>query len=276
MPDASAGSEKLFSDHYVSLRTPHAQDVIAAQLRETGLVTLDGLTTRQAVLAFATRLMTITPHPHSAPDGLTLIHNTGSHAHRAGFAGLGNGGLEPHTERSGTPAPPRLILLVCLRPSTTGGETLLTDGREVHTRLMTTSREAAVALSQPRTAYFGAGAGHATQVFTVQPDGRISIRLRQDGLARWSPIVQPYLPALRTAIADTRHRLTLGAGQGYLLDNHRWLHARTRFSGERQLLRALGEPRTPLPTGFAPHPTVSVLRGTRPTRGDDHDRVPAV
>jgi len=276
MSDAYAGSETHFADHYVNLRATHAQDVIAAQLRETGLVTLDGLTTRPSVLAFASRLMTISPHPHSAPDGLTLIHNTGSHAHRAGFAGLGSGELEPHTERSGVPAPPRLILLVCLRPARAGGETLLADGREVYARLATTSREAAVALSQPRTAYFGAGAGHATQVFTVHPDGRISIRLRQDGLARWSPVVQPYLPALRTIIADSRCRLALGVGQGYLLDNHRWLHARTRFSGDRHLLRALGEPRAPLPNGFAPHPAASVLPRTRPTRGDDHDRIPAV
>ncbi|MBZ9638201.1 hypothetical protein [Streptomyces sp. PSKA30] len=47
MLDAAAGSERLFADHYVNLRTPHASDVIAAQLRDTGLVTLDGGTTRQ-------------------------------------------------------------------------------------------------------------------------------------------------------------------------------------------------------------------------------------
>lgn len=255
----SVGSVTLFADHYVGLRAPHAIDVIAAQLRETGLVTFDGLTTRPEVLAFASRLMAITPHPHGAPDGLTLIHDTGSHAHRAGFAGLGSGELQAHTERSGTPSPPHLILLVCLHPASTGGETLLADGRDVHARLACESREAAVAYCRPRTAYFGAGTGHATQVFTVRADGRISIRLRQDRLARWSPIVQPYLPTLRSAIAAGQHRLTLQAGQGYLLDNQRWLHARTRFAGDRRLLRALGDPRFALPGGFAPFPAAAVL-----------------
>ncbi|MDX3851124.1 TauD/TfdA family dioxygenase [Streptomyces sp. AK02-01A] len=259
MLDTSAGSETLFADRYVNLRAPHANDVIAAQLRETGLVTLNGLTTRQEVLAFASRMMAITPHPHGAPDSLTLIHDTGNHAHRAGFAGLGSGELQAHTERSGTPTPPRLILLVCLQPATAGGETFLADGREVHARLMGENRDAAVALCQPRSAYFGAGTGHTTQVFTVQADGRISLRLRQDGLARWSPIVQPHLPALRSAIATSQHRLLLHAGQGYLLDNHRWLHARTRFTGDRRLLRALGDPRFALPGGFAPHPTTAAL-----------------
>ncbi|MGW3952500.1 TauD/TfdA family dioxygenase [Streptomyces sp. NPDC004752] len=262
MLDASAGSERLFADHYVNLRAPHASDAIAAQLRESGLVTLDGLTTRQAVLVSASRLMAITPHPHGAPDGLTLIHDTGSHAHRAGFAGLGNGELLAHTERSGTPKPPRLILVVCVQPAAAGGVTLLADGRDVHARLVSQNRTAAIALSQPRTAYFGAGTGHASLVFTIGADGRISIRLRQDGLARWSPVVQPYLPVLRSAITDSQHRLTLQAGQGYLLDNHRWLHARTRFAGDRQLLRALGEPHFGLPTGFIPCPSVSVLPKT--------------
>lgn len=75
--------------------------------------------------------------------------------------------------------------------------------------------------AKPRTAYFGAGAGHASQVFTVHADNRVSIRLRQDGLACWSPIAQPYLPTLQRVIAGCQRRLTLTPGQGYVLDNHR-------------------------------------------------------
>ncbi|MBI0294161.1 TauD/TfdA family dioxygenase [Streptomyces sp. PRKS01-29] len=259
MRHAAAGPVALFSGHYVNIRAPHASAAIAAQLHEIGLVTIDGLRNRQNVLALASRLMAITLHPHSAPDGLTLIRDTGSHAHRAGFAGLGSGDLQAHTERSGVPRPPRLMLLVCLRPAPTGGEILLADGRDVHARLVHCCREAAVTFSQPRTAYFGSGAGHATQAITTHADGRISIRLRQDGLARWSPIAQPYLPRLGGAIADSQHRITLQAGQGYLIDNHRWLHARTRFTGDRQLLRALGEPLFSLPEGFVPHPPAAPL-----------------
>lgn len=259
MRHAAADPVALFPGHYVNVRAPRASDLIAAQLRESGLVTVDGLHSRQDMLALASQLMAITPHPHSAPDGLTLIRDTGSHAHRAGFAGLGSGELQAHTERSGVPRPPRLMLLVCLRPAPMGGDVLLADGRDVHARLVRSCREAAVTFSQPRTAYFGSGAGHATQVITAHADGRISIRLRQDGLARWSPIAQPYLPRLRSAIADSQHRITLQAGQGYLLDNHRWLHARTRFSGDRQLLRALGEPRFSLSEGFPPHPSAAPL-----------------
>ncbi|WP_328869651.1 TauD/TfdA family dioxygenase [Streptomyces sp. NBC_00287] len=247
----------LFTSHYVDIRGPSAAASITTRLRESGLVTVDGLMSRREVLAFASNIMTIEPHPHSAPDGLTTIHDTGTQAHRAGFAGLGRGALEAHTERAGVPEPPRLLLLVCLRPATEGGDALLADGVDVLAGLCGRGRETAVALARPRTAYFGAGAGHPSQVFTAHPERRVSVRLRQDGLARWSPVVQPYLSTLRSAIAGCQRRLRLGPGQGYLLDNHRWLHARTAFSGDRLCLRALGHPHVPLLAGFAPDfPTV--------------------
>ncbi|MEU6230520.1 TauD/TfdA family dioxygenase [Streptomyces sp. NPDC047042] len=265
MHDVVTRSRTLFASHHVDLRATQSTTAIAAQLRESGLVTVDGLKSREAVLAFASRLMTITPHPHSTPDGLTSIRDTGAHSHRLGFAGLGNGELKAHTERAGVPAPPRLMLLVCLRPPVEGGDVLLADGRDILAGLSQSDHAAAVTLAKPRTAYFGAGAGHASQVFTVHADNRVSIRLRQDSLARWSPVAQPYLPALRRVIFDCQRHLALAPGQGYLLDNHRWLHSRTRFSGDRLCLRALGEPRFALRHGFTPIPSIHPLPRTNET-----------
>ncbi|GGR34835.1 hypothetical protein GCM10010251_58820 [Streptomyces aurantiogriseus] len=245
----------VFVRNRVDLTVPGAEEKIAGRLRDTGLVTVDGLASRTAVLAFATRIMNLVPHRDSDPDGLTTIRDTRRDAHRAGFAGFGNGPLEPHTERSGTPNPPRLMLLVCGQAAVTGGECLLTDGQSVHSDLFTRERDAGVALAQPRTAFFGAGDGHATQVFTVHDDLRVSVRLRFDGLARWNPIVQPYLPQLRAAAIRHQARIPLAPGQGYLLDNERWLHARRAFTGDRLFWRALGHPRFPMPRGFVPAPT---------------------
>ncbi|MEU5049070.1 hypothetical protein [Streptomyces sp. NPDC021096] len=41
------------------------------------------------------------------------------------------------------------------------------------------------------------------------------IQRRLYGLARFSPIVQPYLPQLRAALEAYQIRLPLNAGQGY-------------------------------------------------------------
>ncbi|MFI0354257.1 TauD/TfdA family dioxygenase [Actinomadura sp. 9N407] len=251
MSQGLQASDDVGIPHPVGPDTPR---VTARQLRQRGLVVLDGLTSRGDVLALAERIMDITIHRDSAPDGLTTIRDTGVHAGRRGFAGFTDQELAPHTERSSVPAPPRLMLLVCARPAGRGGECLLTDARAVHAELVANRPEAAARLSDPRTAFFGAGDGHATQVFTVHPDGRISVRLRLDGLARWSPMVQPYVRDLLDAVIAHQRPLRLAAGQGYVLDNTRWLHARNAFTGPRLCWRALGEPRFWLPTGFAPAP----------------------
>ncbi|MFF4534310.1 TauD/TfdA family dioxygenase [Streptomyces sp. NPDC001407] len=250
-----------FTAHYVDIQSPRAEEMVQERLRDTGLITLDGFTSRSTVRDFAARIMDIAPHRDSDPDGLTTIRDTRRHAHLAGYGGFGTGELAPHTERSGVPTPPRLMLLVCGTPAHYGGTCLLTDGRAVYSDIAARRREAIVALGKPRTAFFGAGNGHATQVFTEHPDGRVSVRLRLDGLGRFSPIVQPHLPHLRVALTAYQIRLPLAAGQGYLLDNERWLHARDAFTGSRLCWRALGEPCFPLPNGFAPAPR-SVTRPT--------------
>ncbi|MEU1355317.1 TauD/TfdA family dioxygenase [Streptomyces cinnamoneus] len=241
-----------FAAHFVDIQSPRAEEVVQEHLRDAGMITLSGFTSRSVLRDFAARIMDITPHRDSAPDGLTTIRDTRRHTHLAGYGGFGNGELAPHTERSGVPEPPRLMLLVCGTPAYAGGDCLLTDGRAVYTDIAARRREAIIALSRPRTAFFGGGDGHPTQVFTQHPDERVSIRLRQDGLARFSPTVQIYLPYLRTALTTYQIRLPLGAGQGYLIDNQRWLHAREAFTGSRLCWRALGEPLFPLPAGFAP------------------------
>lgn len=65
-------------------------------------------------------------------------------------------------------------------------------------------------------------------------------------------MVQPHLPDLKAAALRYQQSLPLKPGQGYLLDNERWLHARTAFVGDRVHWRALGNPRFDLDHGFAP------------------------
>ncbi|WP_128435052.1 TauD/TfdA family dioxygenase [Streptomyces cyaneus] len=259
----------VFVRNRIDLTVPGAEERIAGR-RETGFVTVDGLASRTAVLTFATRIMHLVPHRDSDPDGLTTICDTRRDAHRAGLAGFGNGPLDPHTERSGTPNPPRPVLLVCGQTGATDEECLLTGGQAVHYDLSTGDRQAGAALAQPRTAFFGAGDGHTTQVFTAHDGLRVSVRLRFDGLARWNPIVQPYLPQLRATAGRHQVRLDLAPGQGYLLDNERRLHARRAFTGDRLFCRALGKPLFPMLRGFArPTPPPPPVHPCHRRRDDD-------
>ncbi|MFE3328993.1 TauD/TfdA family dioxygenase [Streptomyces sp. NPDC059176] len=232
---------------------------VAGRLGTMGMALVSGLTTRAQVLAFAERLMDVVPHRDSDPDGLTTLRNVGPRAHQPGFAGLGAGELLPHTERSSIPQPPRLMLLVCQQPAAYGGAVLLSDGQSIHAHLAEHAPDALEAMLRPGTAFYGDGGGHASQIFTMSPDGRVTLRLRQDALAQFSPLVQPFLPDLRRAITAAQRRLLLKAGEGYVIDNHRFLHAREAFDGDRVCLRALGVPTLPMCDGF----TTSASRRTR-------------
>ncbi|MFJ6382759.1 TauD/TfdA family dioxygenase [Kitasatospora sp. NPDC092039] len=211
-------------------------------LREHGLLRLARLGGRDDVLLAAGRLMSsLWQHRDADPDGLTVIRDTGHHSGRPGFEGLGHGALALHTECAQHPDPPRLLLLACARAGDSGGESLLVDGLAVLAELAAHHPAAIEAFSADRAAYFGGSSGHFAPVLQQLPAGRWRLRLRQDGLARFSPDAQARLPALRQAIDRNTHRLRLAPGQGVVLDNHRLLHGRTAFSGERLILRALGE-----------------------------------
>ncbi|MFE7190393.1 TauD/TfdA family dioxygenase [Kitasatospora sp. NPDC057541] len=227
-----------------------ARERAGAMLREYGLLRLARLGGRDDVLLAAGWLMSsLWQHRDADPDGLTVIRDTGRHAGRAGFAGLGRGALAVHTECAQHPEPPRLLLLACARAGDAGGENLLVDARTVLAELASHSPAAIEALSAERAAYFGGSGGRFAPVLQQLPAGRWQLRLRQDGLARFSPDAEAHLPALRRAIDRSTHRLRLSPGQGVVLDNHRLLHGRTAFSGERLLLRALGEPHPALGLG---------------------------
>jgi FxLD family lantipeptide len=219
-------------------------------LREHGVLRLSGFDGRDDVLLAAGRLMsTLWQHRDADPDGLTVIRDTGHHSGRPGFAGLGRGALALHTECAQHPDPPRLLLLACARAGDSGGESLLVDGQAVLAELAAHHPATVEALSADRAAYFGGSGGHFAPVLQQLPAGRWRLRLRQDDLARFSPEAQAHLSALRQVIDRNTHRLRLAPGQGVVLDNHRLLHGRTAFSGERLILRALGDPHPALGLG---------------------------
>ena len=117
------------------------------------------------------------------------------------------------TDGSRAPEPPGLLMAVCLQPAAVGGASTFTDGLAVVGEL-------------------------ASSAATI----RLQLRLRLDDLVTFAPDLQPWLPTLEAAIARHAISVPLVAGQGYILDNHRWLHAREEFTGTRTLYRVLGDP----------------------------------
>ncbi|WP_158073508.1 TauD/TfdA family dioxygenase [Actinophytocola xanthii] len=213
---------------------------LTAVLVERGLAMFDGVASKEDLLRLARSIATIVPHRDSDSTGITAIADVGSQV-RSGFAGFTTSALNPHTDRSGIDRPPALLLMSCQQPATRGGECVVIDGKSVYDDLASTNPEAIKALSAPRSVLFGGAAGHLGSIFTRVGD-RVSVRLRLDDLAKFSSEVARWIPDLRATLGRHIHILRLNAGQGYILDNHRWLHGRRTFSGQRVMYRVNGDP----------------------------------
>jgi hypothetical protein len=239
---------------------------IAADLASAGIALLTGVSPPSRLLSLAEAIGTVVHHRDSGPNGVTVIEDHGARA--AGLAGFSRQSLAPHTDRSSIEHPPGLILTACGQESTVGGEALLADGKAVYDDLAVSSPEALQALCLPRSVLFGGADGHLASVFAHRSD-IVSVRLRTDDLARFAPTVTPHLPTLQAAIR--RHLLVvpLRTGDGYVINNHRWLHGRHGFQGHRVLYRITADAHPGVtPLGFRPHTTAvrTERRMTRRTR----------
>ncbi|MEU8637685.1 TauD/TfdA family dioxygenase [Amycolatopsis sp. NPDC048633] len=227
---------------------------LAGVLACDGVALFDGVPAEQQLLQLAVRLGRLVPHRDSTGSGLTVITDRGDTRPSAGQAGFSRHALAPHSDCSDLPRPPLLVAMTCIRPAVRGGDCVLVDGRAVHDELATSAPEALADLSARRGAYFGGAAGIVGNVFEPGPSGLVGIRLRRDELARFAPQTQRRLAVLARIIE--RHTVTVPtrAGSGYVVNNHRWLHGRTAFTGARRMHRALIDPRPVwrIPAGFVP------------------------
>lgn len=238
----------------VDLCQPLARSYLARALRQLGFALLDGVSDANALLDVAQSIATVVPHRDSRPDGVKVLADRGAAGVRNGFAGFSGCELVPHTAGSGVAHPPGLLMMACGQPAEVGGECVLIDGSAVYDDLAESEPEAVQALSAPRSALFGGAAGHLGSVFTSESQGRMTVRLRLDGLVRFSPESARWVTALRSTIDRHMTTVALRAGEGYVLDNRRWLHGRRAFTGQRVLYRITANPLPHLgiPSGFLP------------------------
>lgn len=232
------------------LASPVARCRLRQSLATDGLALFSGLHGKERMLDVAAQFMEIVGHPDGNADGLTVLEDLGPAGDAPNGAGFSSRELLPHTDRSGTDEPPELLMTSCLRPGSRGGAAILVDGKAVHDDLARSSPGAVEALLRPGTAFFGGDGGIRTSVFsdltstTRSAAGpvRRQIRLRLDDLALFTCDAAGHVSELRAALRRHARLVPLKSGEGYVLDNHRWLHGRTAFEGPRVLFRLHGRP----------------------------------
>jgi hypothetical protein len=227
---------------YVNLRNAGRAAQIAAALAAHGVAIFHGARSREDLLRVARSLITLRAHRDSDNDGITTICRRPMVAAGGSLAGFADGELAPHTEGSAVPRPPRILILCCARTAATGGGVRLADGRELHRDIAEVDTCMLEALSAPRSAYFGGAAGHVGAVFEPVARDRIAIRLRLDKAVRFSPVAAPFTERLRRMVEHRTFQFDLMAGSGYIVLNDRWLHGRTPFTGNRVMMRIIGDP----------------------------------
>lgn len=215
------------------------------RLCSSGLAVFNGTHDAEAMVTLAGRLMRVTAHPDSDDRGVTTITALSAASERPNAGGFSRRELLAHTDGSGVAAPPALMMLACVLQAPVGGATRLADGLAVYADLAVNCPASLQALSRAQSVLYGGPGGHLGAVFTPVPSlgpDRVAIRLRLDELGFFSPDVARWIPQLEAAIERQTITTTLLPGQGLILDNYRWLHARDTFEGARRLYRLLGSP----------------------------------
>lgn len=209
--------------------------------------------TPQQLTALLTGWTQLVAHPHDATPGVTVIDPHSPRGWAADEVGFTRSHLPPHTDRSLQRDPPSLLVALMVTPAPSGGETLLVDGARVLTELRRSFDDAAIADLVLRTSVTRTTDVHIVQV----GNGLVRLRLRDDGVA--APVStdgrRDLVSELRRLITTATMRVRLAPGDGYVLHNHRYLHGRTAFAGDRSMIRMLarvddGHPCSWLNRGF--------------------------
>jgi Taurine catabolism dioxygenase TauD, TfdA family len=228
--------------HPVTISGSGSVDRILESLTEHGIAMLAGVNDRAALLRIGRAVMRIRTHRDSDADGVTSIEHRITHAAAGSLVGFTDRDLSPHTDGTAVAAPPRLLMLTCLRRPRIGGSVILVDGRAVYNEIADTDPDMLDALRAPHCAFFGGASGHLGSVFTETPDGRMTVRLHFDDLIRYSPAAALYQQRLRAIVRQHERAIDLTIGNGYIVRNDRWLHGRNKFEGARLMLRLIGDP----------------------------------
>lgn len=129
--------------------------------------------------------------------------------------------------------PPRLQVMLCLRPAARGGATTLLDTRALLADLAAGDPDLHADLHRTeRTIPFVAGPIVGPTVVRDADDQWFT----HSPMPPADPIGERLAPWLARARVT---ELTLAAGDLLIVDNHRMLHGRTAFTGPRELLRLL-------------------------------------
>ncbi|KAF2752732.1 putative haloacid dehalogenase-like hydrolase [Pseudovirgaria hyperparasitica] len=155
--------------------------------------------------------------------------------------GYSNQELFFHTDRSGWDEPPRLLMTTLKVKSETGGESALVDTRQALDYIRQHEPLLYSLITCAKYSSFKADNG-TFQPRPIYDEKTDIVRFRfDDGIQMSASLVENF-KKLSDIVYKHAFAVSLEPGQCYIVDNHRFLHGRTSFTGSRELLRVLAWP----------------------------------
>lgn len=204
-----------------------------------GFVLINGVNSDLEGVNIAKTWGTISANIDANKNGITTISNDFLGENIKNRRAFSNLDLYPHTDRSPTRHPPDILFNWVVKPSLEGGESVLVDGVKIFNYLRLNNPKESDILQEKDVAMFFDGIDSFIGPIFKKKGKRISIRFRNDSCIKIKPHAKYAIECLKKAIFLFKKSYSLGVGDAYLLDNHRFLHGREKYTGERIISRVL-------------------------------------
>ena len=227
--------------NHFELSKPLDIEVMAGVLKEEGFITFESIFSPEQLVAFANNFGRLILHRDSDEFGVTTITPREVDGNLTSDLGFTNQELMLHTDGTAVVKPADYLALYCSKPAIDGGASILLDSRKLLGVLAQEYPELLQQLFTPNSAIFGdpKGEHHIGSIFSKNTDGNITIRFRTDQGGFYTAPLATQMVNLIKIMEDLSFKFDLKEGQGYLVNNHRVLHARTSFIGTRVMHRVL-------------------------------------
>jgi len=230
----------MIGKYIVNLDSIHNINNIITKLHEDGLLIIDAVNTIEELLSIAQSLGSIIQHRDADERGLTHIMQRDVLDDKSSTRGFTAKELLPHTDGSSVAVPPTLIIVLCKKKAQMGGLSTFVDSKVVFDELSGQYSSVLKRLLTPKSAIFGSiESGICGSIFNILPDGNVYVRFRYDERGYYSPHVVEVIPKLLELIEANTLFTQIEENQAYIVQNGRWLHGRTEFVGEREMIRIL-------------------------------------
>lgn len=214
-------------------------EVIAA-IEKNGYCILDEHHFDDEIIGYLRHLGPLVQHRDSEETGVTYLVAKSEIAGLPGFAGFSSEALPPHTDRSASPVPPRLLAMAWHTASPAGGDLSIHDFAKI-LPLLRRNHPTVVKLitEQLRVRYDDGEQSFDGPILEPVGNKRFRLRFRIDGNGYYRFVDSPLVALLVHEINRMQVPIRLAPGQLIIIDNHRCLHSRAYYQGERLVLRVL-------------------------------------